>query len=129
MARTKRREKIAGIFEPAVETVPAISVVAKRYRTGIYVRLSVEDGGLDKESESFYNQERLLLDYVAGMLSGGIRQQRLSTKDISQKTGIPQRTVTERLEHPEKVRLEDLYKLADIAGIKIIFQMKEVRQL
>ena len=64
-------------------------------------------------------------DYVAGMLSGGIRQQRLSTKDISQKTGIPQRTVTERLEHPEKVRLEDLYKLADIAGIKIIFQMKE----
>ena len=67
MARTKRREKIAGIFEPAVETVPAISVVAKRYRTGIYVRLSVEDGGLDKESESFYNQERLLLDYVAGM--------------------------------------------------------------
>ena len=67
MSRTKRREKIAGIFEPAVETVPAISVVAKRYRTGIYVRLSVEDGGLGKESESFYNQERLLLDYVAGM--------------------------------------------------------------
>ena len=67
MARTKRREKIAGIFEPTVETVPAISVVAKRYRTGIYVRLSVEDGGLGKESESFYNQERLLLDYVEGM--------------------------------------------------------------
>ncbi len=67
MARTKRREKIAGIFEPAKELVPASSSVARRYRTGIYVRLSVEDGGLGKESESFYNQERLLLDYVAGM--------------------------------------------------------------
>ena len=65
-------------------------------------------------------------NYVAGMLSGGIRQQGLSTQDVYKKTGIPERTITERLQHPEKIRLEDLYKLCDVAGVRIIFELKEV---
>lgn len=65
-------------------------------------------------------------NYVAGMLSGGMRQQRLTTADICKKTGIPERTITERLQHPEKIRLEDLYKLCDVAGVRIKFELKEV---
>lgn len=65
-------------------------------------------------------------DYVAGILSGAIRQQRLSTADISKRTGIPERTINLRLEHPETTRLEDLYKLCDVAGVRITFELKEV---
>lgn len=65
-------------------------------------------------------------NYVAGMLSGGIRQRCLSTKDVSQKTGIPERTVNDRLQNPEDIRLKDLYKLCDVAGVKITFELKNV---
>ena len=72
------------------------------------------------------NLQQKRFDYVAGALTGGFRQKNLNTKDISKKSGIPERTVTERLYHPEKIKLEDLYKLADVAGIRIIFQQKEI---
>ena len=65
-------------------------------------------------------------DYVAGLLSGGFRIKNLSTKDISAKSGIPERTITDRLMRPEEIRLKDLYKLADIAGVKITFEYKNV---
>lgn len=73
----------------------------------------------DQTAEKRYN-------YLAGMLHGGIRQRGLSTKDVSRKTGIPERTVTERLLHPEKMRVMELYKLSDVAGIKISFEYKDV---
>ena len=66
------------------------------------------------------------VDYVAGLLRGGFRQTNLSTADVSAKSGIPTRTVTDRLLHPEKIRLKDLFKLADIAGVKITFENKDV---
>lgn len=65
-------------------------------------------------------------NYVAGLLAGGIRQQCLSTETVSKKTGIPERTVNDRLKHPENTRLEDLYKLCDVAGVRISFNLKEV---
>lgn len=65
-------------------------------------------------------------DFLAGMLSGGIRQKCLSTQDVSRKTGIPERTVTDRLLHPENMRVRDLYKMADVVGIKISFEYKDV---
>lgn len=65
-------------------------------------------------------------NHVAGVLIGGFREKQLTTKDISRKTGIPERTINERLQFPEKIRLEDLYKLCDAAGVRIIFEQKEV---
>lgn len=65
-------------------------------------------------------------DYVACILTGGFRLKNLATKDISRKSGIPERTVTERLNHPEEIRLKDLYKLADLAGVKITFEFKDI---
>jgi len=72
---------------------------------------------LEKQNERF--------NYVAGLLVGGMRQQRLTTKDVSKKSGIPERTVTQRLQHPEEIRLADLYRLADIAGVSIKFSFKQ----
>lgn len=65
-------------------------------------------------------------NHIAGMLSGGFRQKSLSTKEVSRKTGIPERTVNDRLLHPENIRISDLYKLADVAGVKISFEFKEI---
>lgn len=42
--------------------------IAKVYLTGVYVRLSVEDGGLGKESESLLHQETVF-DTVSGTAS------------------------------------------------------------
>lgn len=67
------------------------------------------------------NKEQKRYDYVAGKLDGGFRQHNLSTKAVSKKTGIPERTVTDRLKNPEKMPLRDLYKLADAAGVRIAF--------
>ena len=72
------------------------------------------------------NRQQKRFNYVAGMLAGGIRQQELSTKDVSKKTGIPERTITERLLHPETTRLEDLYKLGDVAGISIRLEYRDI---
>lgn len=65
-------------------------------------------------------------NHVAGVLAGGFREQCLSTADISRKTGIPERTINDRLLHPEETRLKDLYKLCDVAGVRISFELKEV---
>lgn len=73
----------------------------------------------DQTAEKRYN-------FLAGMLSGGIRQKCLTTKEVSQKAGIPERTVNDRLLHPENMRVKDMYKLLDIAGIKVTFEFKEV---
>ena len=72
------------------------------------------------------NREKKRYDYVAGLLTGGFRQNNLSTSDVSAKSGIPERTITDRILHPEETRLKDLYKLADIAGVKITFEFKDV---
>lgn len=72
------------------------------------------------------NRSAKRMDYVAGMLEAGKRQQRLSTEDIFKKTGIPVRTVNDRLQNPGQIRLEDLYKLCDAVGVKIMFELKEV---
>lgn len=72
------------------------------------------------------NKAQKRYDYVAGLIAGGFKQNHLGTKDISSKTGIPERTVTQRLEHPEKIRLEDLYKICDLAGVRISFEFKDI---
>lgn len=63
-------------------------------------------------------------DYLGGILVTGMRIKHVSPEDVSRKTGIPKRTVYKRLECPEEIRVKDLYKLADIAGIKISFEIK-----
>lgn len=73
----------------------------------------------DNKAEKRYN-------YLAGMLSGGMRQKCLSTKDVSRKTGIPERTVSDRLLHPENMRVKDLYQLSDVAGVKVTLEYKDV---
>lgn len=72
----------------------------------------------DREAERY--------NYIAGLLECGKRQQGLSTKDLSRKTGVAERTVTDRLNHPEKMQLRDLYKMCDVAGVKISFELKNV---
>ena len=71
------------------------------------------------------NKESKRYDHVAGMLTGGIRKQRLTTKMVSEKTGIPERTINDRIQNPEKTRLKDLYRLCDATGVQITFKFKE----
>ena len=63
MARGSRRDKIAALFAAPEQGKTKDTTVTKKYRVGIYVRLSVENGGLGEDSESLNNQEQLLVDY------------------------------------------------------------------
>lgn len=65
MGNERRRAKVAALFtqDPIPKAAP--KAPARTYRVGIYVRLSVEDGGLGKDSESLLHQEQLLLDFIA----------------------------------------------------------------
>ena len=67
MARGSRRDKIAALFTAPDQEKAENTAVEKMYRVGIYVRLSVENGGLGEDSESLNNQEQLLVDYVSGV--------------------------------------------------------------
>lgn len=67
MARGSRRDKIAALFAAPEQGKTKDTTVTKKYRVGIYVRLSVENGGLGEDSESLNNQEQLLVDYVSGV--------------------------------------------------------------
>ena len=67
MARGSRRDKIAALFTTPDQEKAKNTAVEKMYRVGIYVRLSVENGGLGEDSESLNNQEQLLVDYVSGV--------------------------------------------------------------
>ena len=67
MARESRRDKIAALFTTPDQEKAKNTAVEKMYRVGIYVRLSVENGGLGEDSESLNNQEQLLVDYVSGV--------------------------------------------------------------
>lgn len=73
---------------------------------------------VDKNSKRF--------NYVAGMLACGMRQQELTSEQVYKKTGIPVRTINDRLQHPEQIRLADLYKICDAVGVKISFELKEI---
>ncbi len=64
MARTSRRDKIANIFDATEKTKSEKQTGTRKFQTAIYARLSVEDGGLGKDSESLYNQEQLLLEFI-----------------------------------------------------------------
>ena len=67
MARGSRRDKIAALFAAPEQGKTKDTTVTKKYLVGIYVRLSVENGGLGEDSESLNNQEQLLVDYVSGV--------------------------------------------------------------
>ena len=67
MARGSRRDKIAALFTAPDQEKAKNTAVEKMYRVGIYVRLSVENGGLGEDSGSLNNQEQLLVDYVSGV--------------------------------------------------------------
>lgn len=67
MARGSRRDKIAALFTTPDQEKAKNTAVEKMYRVGIYVRLSVENGGLGEDSESLNNQEQLLVDCVSGV--------------------------------------------------------------
>ena len=67
MARGSRRDKIAALFTAPDQEKAENTAVEKMYRVGIYVRLSVENGGLGEDSGSLNNQEQLLVDYVSGV--------------------------------------------------------------
>lgn len=72
------------------------------------------------------NRMKKRYDYLAGMLKGGLRQGHVSTKDLSNKTGIPERTVSKRLEQPETMRVSELYEFCDVAGVMVRFEFKNV---
>lgn len=55
MARGSRRDKIAALFAAPEQGKTKDTTVTKKYRVGIYVRLSVENGGLGEDSESLNN--------------------------------------------------------------------------
>ena len=57
MARTSRKKLVP---EQAILEASETEV----FRTGIYLRLSLEDNG-KKDGDSMENQQKLLLDYVA----------------------------------------------------------------
>ena len=72
------------------------------------------------------NRAQKRFDYIAGLLQGGLRQRHISTKDLSIKTGIPERTVSKRLLQPETLRVAELYEFCDIAGVKVKFEFKDI---
>ena len=61
MARTTRKAVIAAKNNHVVPEQKKVEII---YRTGMYKRLSVEDGGIGEDCESLENQEALLREFI-----------------------------------------------------------------
>lgn len=71
------------------------------------------------------NREVKRYKYLSGLMLLGMKQKELISKDIGKKTGIPERTVRDRIQHPERARLRDLYQICDAVGVKVTFELKD----
>ena len=72
------------------------------------------------------NRMKKRYDFLAGILKGGLRQGNISTKSLSVKTGISERTVMKRLDQPETMRVSELYEFCDAAGVAVRFEFKNI---
>ena len=72
------------------------------------------------------NKEAARCNYVAGMIVGGLRRGNIQTDTASRKVGMSERTLQNKLRNPGSIKLGELYRLADVAGITISVQYKNI---
>ena len=64
-------------------------------------------------------------DNLAGLIDGEMRRYHLDNNTLANKSLIASRTLYDQREHPEKFRLDELYRVMDVLGMKMIFVRRE----
>lgn len=81
----------------------------------------MQRGTINKSAELL--QKRC--DNLAGLIDGEMRRYHLDNNTLANKSLMVSRTLYDRREHPEKFRLDELYRIMDVLGMKLIFVRKE----
>jgi len=81
----------------------------------------MQRGTINKSAELL--QKRC--DNLAGLIDGEMRRYHLDNNTLANKSLMVSRTLYNRREHPEKFRLDELYRIMDVLGMKLIFVRKE----
>lgn len=64
-------------------------------------------------------------DNLAGLIDGEMRRYHLDNNALANKSLIASRTLYDKRGHPEKFRLDELYRVMDVLGMKMIFVRRE----
>ncbi len=64
-------------------------------------------------------------DNLAGLIDGEMRRYHLDNNSLASKSLMVSRTLYDKREHPEKFRLDELYRVMDVLGMKMIFVRRE----
>ncbi|TCO86402.1 hypothetical protein EV212_101189 [Frisingicoccus caecimuris] len=64
-------------------------------------------------------------DYLGSLIDGEMRRYHLNNNTLANKSLIASRTLYDKREHPEKFRLDELYRVMDVLGMKMIFVRRE----
>lgn len=64
--------------------------------------------------------------YVRGMMAGGQAQQSKDPADLAPKYGVTEKTIQNWIRKPERMNVENFFRLADDLGLRITVEFKEI---
>ena len=78
------------------------------------------------EFNYFFTKENITFILATiGSIDGEMRRYHLDNNTLANKSLIASRTLYDKREHPEKFRLDELYRVMDVLGMKMIFVRRE----
>lgn len=77
------------------------------------------------------NKTKEEMETLSMMIKRGMKAKNYNSFDLSDRTGIPSRTIRKDISDPEQIRLKDLRKICSVLGLKIVFteEAKELEML
>ena len=66
------------------------------------------------------------MDYVRGMMAGGQAQKHKEPADLAPKFGVTEKTIQNWIRKPERMSVENFFRLADDLGLKITVEFKDI---
>ncbi len=68
---------------------------------------------------------RMVCDELLASIGTGCRRFDISGKTLAERSGIPERTYRERVQHPETFRLGEICAIARQIGVKVQFSAED----
>nr|DAI69194.1 MAG TPA: SOS-response transcriptional repressor [Caudoviricetes sp.] len=66
------------------------------------------------------------MDYLRGMLAGGLAQSNKQVSELAPKFGVTEKTIQNWIKKPEAMNVMNFYRLADELGLKISVVFKDI---
>lgn len=70
-------------------------------------------------------KEQQRLDNIRGLIEGEMIRNHINNEQLALKSLISERTLRDKRCHPEKISIQELFRITDCLGIQVIFKRRE----